>query len=467
MTRLRGRPGYAEAKLQLRPGESRCGATKARPLFFQRRFFPMWTALTLGAFSDNTLRQALLIGIAYGVIAVPGFANADDALPVIGSFLPIAILVFSSVSGQIAEKYETSMLFRRLKFAEVMLMSVTAIGFVLGFGPLVVAMLFAMGAQSAFFSPVRIAAMPKYLHADELVRGNAFCSGGLFTSILLGYFFGGLLIARPHGGAMVGGLLIASSLTGWLAILRAPRASADAPDLALSWNGAAQTLRMIGFAYSAPGVSRPISGVAIFYLMSTAITVLLPIYARDTLNADETVATAIMGLFAIGAGVGAMSASMLSKKSNGLGFSAFGVAAASLTSLAIVGLTGLIAVSPGAAPVNALDLARTPTGFALAFMLWLSAVSMGLYIVPLQAAVQRRAPAAQRARIMAAGNMLNAAAAIAGSLSVLWITRTDIKPEQAFFAVGAVQAAIAAYMLHRRRTTPEGLYDESLNIPGA
>lgn len=433
-----------------------------RPLFFQRRFFPMWTALTLGAFSDNTLRQALLIGIAYSVIHVPGFSNADDALPVVGSFLPIAILIFSSVSGQIAERFETSMLFRRIKFAEVALMAVTAIGFVLGYGPLLVAALFLMGAQSAFFSPVRIAAMPKYLHADELVRGNAFCSAGLFAAILLGYFFGGLLITQPHGGAMVGGLLVTASLTGWLAILRAPRAPADAPELALDWNGAAQTARMLGFAYSAPGVSRPISGVAIFYLMSTAITVVLPIYARDTLNADETVATAIMGLFAIGAGVGAMSASLLSKKTSGLGYSALGVFLASLTSLAIIALTGLAAAPPGADPVNAFDLARTPAGAALALLFGLSAAAMGVYIVPLQAAVQRRAPAAQRARIMAAGNMLNAAAAIVGSLSVLWVTRTSIQPQQAFFAVFAVQIGIAAYMLHRQRTTPAGLYDESL-----
>ena len=94
-------------------------APATTPLFFQRRFWPMWTALSLGTFADNTLRQALLIGIPAGVITVPFFANPDNAIPYIGALLPIAILIFSSVSGQLADKYETSMMFRRTKFAEI------------------------------------------------------------------------------------------------------------------------------------------------------------------------------------------------------------------------------------------------------------------------------------------------------------------------------------------------------------
>ena len=179
-------------------------AATTAPLFFQRRFWPMWTALSLGTFADNTLRQALLIGIPAGIIAVPFFNNADNAIPYIGALLPIAILIFSSVSGQIADKYETSMMFRRTKFAEIILMTIAALAFITGQGALAIAMLFAMGAQSAFFAPVRVSAMPKYLETDELVRGNGLCNAGLFTFILLGYMVGGFLIIQPNGGVAVG-----------------------------------------------------------------------------------------------------------------------------------------------------------------------------------------------------------------------------------------------------------------------
>ena len=82
----------------------------------------MWVTLSFGTFADNTLRQALLIGIPAGIIPVPLFSKPDDAIPVIGTLLPAAILIFSSVSGQLADKYETSMMFRRTKATELLLM---------------------------------------------------------------------------------------------------------------------------------------------------------------------------------------------------------------------------------------------------------------------------------------------------------------------------------------------------------
>jgi hypothetical protein len=57
---------------------------------------------------------------------------------------------------------------------------------------------------------------------------------------------------------------------------------------------------------------------------------------------------------------------------------------------------------------------------------------------------------------------MNAALAIPGSLSTLAITNTGADPALVFPAVASVMLAIAALMLHRRRTLPAGLYDEVL-----
>ena len=84
--------------------------THSPPLFAQRRFWPMWVALSFGTFSDNVLRQSLLIGVPYGVIDAPAFEKPDNAMPFIGALLPVAIMVFSPLSGQLADKYETSMM---------------------------------------------------------------------------------------------------------------------------------------------------------------------------------------------------------------------------------------------------------------------------------------------------------------------------------------------------------------------
>ena len=444
------------------------GAPSKTPMFFQRRFFPMWTAFSLGAFADNMLRQALIIGIGFGVITLPGFDNGAEAIPIVGSFFAIAMFVFSSISGQIADKYETSFLFRRIKLAEVLLMTLAAVGFLLKSGPLLVLTLFAMGAQSAFFSPVRIAAMPKYLHADELVKGNAFCNAGLFVAILTGLFFGGVLIESANGTYLLSALLFGVSFAGWLAIRFAPEAPADAPSLKLDFNMPRQALRIMSFAFTSQGVTRPLLGAAAFYYMTTLVTVLVPIYTREIWGAGGSVANIIMGLFAVGAGLGAMSAAMLPGKRSGLGFATLGIGGASMLIFAIY----IIGLTAPAVPADG-ELRSVAAFFALPYipllcaLFALSSAALGLYMVPLQAATQRRAPPERRARIMAAGNMLNAAAATAGSLSVLGVTNAGLAPDRAFLFVVILQAAIAGYMTHRWKNAPNGLYDQSLEAKSA
>lgn len=424
----------------------------------------MWTALSFGTFADNTLRQALLIGIPAGIISAPFFSDADNALPFIGALLPLAILIFSSVSGQLADKYETSMMFRRTKFAELTLMFVAAIAFATGTGWLAIAMLFAMGAQSAFFSPVRVGAMPKYLAANELVRGNGLCNAGLFSFILLGYMAGGALIPQEGGGLMVGAVLIAASTIGFLAALQAPFAAANAPDLKLSFNGVAQTLAMFRFVFEGRGVAPPLMGVGVFYLLSTAVTVIIPIYGRDALHATPLVWAALNGLFAIGAGLGAVTAASLPKGQSSLGASTFAIAAAGLASFTIYFLTPL-AAGTAAAPIGLGALFTNFFGILLVAVLILTSALAGVYIAPLQAAMQRRAAPTVRARIMAASAFANAAFAIPGSLSLLAITATGADPRLAFVAVGVAMLIIAGIMFHRKRTFAEGLYDEMLAAP--
>lgn len=438
-------------------------APASTPLFFQKRFLPMWTALSFGTFADNVLRQALLIGIPAGVITVPFFADADDAMPFIGALLPLAILIFSSISGQLADKYETSMMFRRTKFAEILLMTTAALSFASGKGGLAIAMLFAMGAQSAFFSPVRVGAMPKYLDTNELVRGNGLCNAGLFTFILLGYVVGGFLIVQENGPLAVGAVLVGAAFVGWLAALNTPFATANDPALKMNFNGFVQTLRMFRLVFGARGVAPPLLGVGVFYLLSTAITVVVPLYGRDSLFSDPLVWTALNGLFAVGAGLGAVVAASFAKGRSSLDLSAAAILAAGAMSFIAYLITPHVAGEPGAM-LRAGDLATTPGGWAVCLVFVATAALAGVYIAPLQAALQRRAPRETRARIMGASVFTNAAFAIVGSLALLAITRTGANPRLAFLGVSAIMFGIAGIMFYRRRALPEGLYDEEFTL---
>lgn len=429
------------------------------PLFLQRRFLAMWIALTLGALADNILRQSVLIGVSFGAIDAP-FGAGDGAIPWIGALLPLAIMIFTVISGQLADKYETSAMFRRTKALEIVLMLIAAAAFLSGSGGLAIAMLFAMGAQSAFFSPVRVGAMPKYLAMDELVRGNALCNLGLFGAILSGYAIGGFLIVEENGRAAVAAVLVACSLAGFAAARFTPFAAANDPALKIDFNWPRQIGAMARLVFASRGVAPPLFGVAAFYFLSTAVTVATPLIARDTLHGDAYVATALNALFAVGAGIGAVAAASLVKGASGLPWSTASVGLAGLCALAIVFLAP--AVAPDEGVLGAADLFSTPAGVLFAALMTLCAALMGVYIAPLQAALQRRAPALFRARIMASSAFVNALFAIPGSLMLMLVTETALEAQFIVLIAAVGMLALAALMLHRRRVLPAGLYDEML-----
>lgn len=430
------------------------------PLFFQRRFFPLWAAFSLCAFNDNMLRQALIIGIGYGAIPIAGFTDPKNAIPFFGGLFSAATLACTSIAGQLAEKYETAMLLRRLKFAELMLMILAAVGFFLDSGTLLAAIFGVMSAQLAFFSPVRITALPKYLRPDELIRGNAFCNAGMFIAVVLGILIGGVLIPMERGWIAISAILIVAALASWLGVLAQPAAPPDAPQLKIDWNPFGQTVRIMGYAFAEPGVWRPLAGVAFFYVVSTITTVLVPLYAIEELGANGAAATSIMGVFAVGAGCGAIISATLSKRSSGLGFAFLGIAGAGALTFGLYWLTDVVAATGASATVAEL-MTHTPGRLLLAGF-FLSSASAGLYLVPLQAAAQRRAPARTRARILAAGNLLNAACAMFGSLCVLVITATPMTPASGFLVISVLELALGADMAARWFALPSGAFDEVL-----
>src|SRR5690606_8598793 len=107
-------------------------------------------------------------------------ANAAGALFILPFFL------FSALAGQIADKYEKSLLIRRIKLLEIVLMMLAALAFVAESYVVLLFVLFLMGAQSTLFGPVKYAYLPQQLANEELVGGNALVETGTYLAIILG-----------------------------------------------------------------------------------------------------------------------------------------------------------------------------------------------------------------------------------------------------------------------------------------
>ena len=150
-------------------------------LLAKRRFLPLFLTQFLGAFNDNLFKSALVILITFR-LAETYNVNAQIMITAVAGLFILPFFLFSSLAGQIADKYEKSFLIRIIKLVEIILMCLTAAAFETMHLWWLIFLLFCMGTQSTFFGPLKFSILPQLLNDDELVAGNGLVTAGTTVS---------------------------------------------------------------------------------------------------------------------------------------------------------------------------------------------------------------------------------------------------------------------------------------------
>lgn len=425
-------------------------------LMTQRRFLPLWIAQTLGAFNDNLFRYALVALATYQGWTVFGLDN-QIMVPLAATAFTVPIFAFSAIAGQVADRFDRTKIMRIAKFAEIILMILAAIGFVFQLPLALLVTLFLMGVQSTFFLPARNSALPSLMAPEELVPANAALSGAINVAILVGAIGGTLLIAPDWGVPLISALLVVMAVLGWIAMRQQTPAPGGNPDLKVRWGVLGvvwETPRMLGFAFRAPDVLRPLLGVAWFWMLAAAVITVLPLFTRDVLGADEGVVAVFQLIFTIGAALGAVICGSLAKSGDALRFSLIGAIMLTVFPTDIALYT--LGRAPGEALISADAFLTDRANWRILFDLAASAVGGGLFLVPLQAMAQRRAKEEMRGRLLAASGVLNGLGGTLGPLVLLVIGASALPLQAAygFVALGSLGAALFIIwrMLARRKS---------------
>ncbi|MFT5760891.1 MAG: MFS family permease, partial [Alteromonadaceae bacterium] len=141
-------------------------------LMKSKRFLPFFCTQFFGAFNDNIFKNTLMLLIAFTATQSIGL-DTNTVLNLAALLFILPFFLFSSIAGQLADKYEKSSIMRKVKFAEIIIMCLAAVCFITESYSLLLLLLFVMGMQSTFFGPVKYAILPQHLSDDELVGGNA------------------------------------------------------------------------------------------------------------------------------------------------------------------------------------------------------------------------------------------------------------------------------------------------------
>lgn len=413
-------------------------------LLGKKRFLPFFLTQLLGAFNDNIFKQSLILAILFKLSV-----SADRALLInlCALLFILPFFLFSALGGQFGEKFAKDGLIRKIKFAEILIMLVGAAGVLLDNLPLMLLVLFAMGTQSALFGPVKYSILPQHLREEELIGGNALVEMGTFLAILAGTIGAGVIMASSAYASLVAGSVVLVALLGYLASRGIPRAAAAMPELVLDWNILRQSwgIMRLGLKEQPVSVSRSLVGNSWFWFLGAVYLTQIPAYAKEWLYGDESVVTLILTVFSLGIGLGSMLCERMSGHKVEIGLVPFGSIGLTLFGILLWWHSGGFPQAEQAHDWLGV-LAQGQAWWILGSILGIGLFG-GFYIVPLYALIQSRTADHERARVIAANNILNALFMVASAIaSILFLSVAELSIPQLFLVISLMNIAVNSYI---------------------
>jgi 1-acyl-sn-glycerol-3-phosphate acyltransferase len=410
-------------------------------LLKERRFLPFFGAQALGAFNDNVYKNVLVILATYQASTYTALDPALLSNLAAGLFI-LPFVLFSGMAGQLADRYDKTVVLKAVKAFEILIMAVAGIGFAAKSIEILLAALFMMGMHSTFFAPAKYGILPEVLRESELVGGNALVEMGTFLAILLGTLVAGLLAGHGHIGTITVTLL-AIAIVGFVTSLAIPKTAPAAPDLRIDWRPWTSAWDNIRAARESRAVFLSILGISWFWFYGALVLAQLPAYSKNVLGGSEEVVTLMLVIFSAGIGFGSLLCERLSGKKVEIGLVPFG--SIGLTVFA-VDLYFATPRTPSPIALGAAAFVATDGAWRVLIDMGLIGIFGGLFIVPLYALVQQRSRRAVMSRVIGANSILNAVFMVAAAgLAALGLQQGLTIP-QLLLLVGILNAAVAVYI---------------------
>lgn len=374
-------------------------------IFKDRRFWPLFWTQFLGAMNDNFFKNALVMLITYKSISLMGLSSASVVAMAGGVFI-FPFFLFSATAGQIADRYEKATVIRYTKISEFLIMFVAALGFYFDSYQMLMFVLFCMGAQSAFFGPLKYGILPNLLKTEELVTGNAFVGGGTFLAILIGTIFGGLATTIEGASVVIGIGILLVSFIGILTSKKVINVNNADESIKVDYTFIKPTIDIIKLTAKNKKVFYSVLGISWFWFLGAAILSVLPGLVKDYFYGDQSVGTLFLATFTIGMGLGSFFCNKLSFKRVEVGM----VPLAALFMGIFLFDMYLVGDSWQGASKELLSitgyLAEENSIRALIDLLLVSAFG-GMFIIPQFAYIQHETPENEVSRIIAGNNIWN------------------------------------------------------------
>jgi len=411
-----------------------------------RSFLALLAMQFFGVVDDALLRVTV---VSAAEVMLPRRQHALAIVLPSFSFL-IPWIVLSPAAGWLADRFSKQRVVTACKVAELFCMAglVAALA-AQSIGALcLVSALFA--AQLALCNPSKLGSIPDLVTAERIPAANAAIALSMVTAMIVGNYYDGALfdhtfpMADAHGDersfagarwAMIIGVFATTALAGLMASLFIRVGPAADPRTQWSWNWFRTMRDDLNSLRITPQMKRVVATYAFYWSLGTLAQLTALAYGTYVLKLTKTDATPLLGILAVGAGIGSIAAGVWSAGIIELGLVPVGGLIFSLSSTAL-----FFTVHSNVATLAAL--------FGIGF-------AGGLVNVPLYSYLQYRSPPEKRGSVLAANNLIVFVGMLLATAAYYLLAAPDVfetrrpltSPRGVFLFIGVVSLPAAIYGL--------------------
>lgn len=338
----------------------------------------------LGALNDNIYKLLTV----YFLIQMEGMEHSHEILATTGAIFVIPFLLFSAVSGTLADRYSKRDIIVTTKILELVIMGLAVVAFAYQSKWGSYAVLFFLATQSALFGPSKYGIVPELVGSEKISKANGMMTSFTFLAIILGTFFASFFIQITGHNFVVSSIFcVFFALVGLVAsfyIEFTPSSGSSKKFQVFFIREIFQTLK---YARGYVSLLPAIIGAAFFLFVGGFVQLNIIPFAVQSLGLSDVQGGYLFFLTALGIGTGALIAGKISGK----------------------------IVELGLVPIGALGIgiccfllnAFSDNLWVVLVLVTVLGVFGGLYEIPLDSYVQVISPKDRRGQMVAASNFLS------------------------------------------------------------
>lgn len=390
---------------------------KLLKVFVKKDYISLFWACSAGSFGDNMLRTAFAAFIAFNLNSL-GYRQYTFYIAAALMCYMLPFFIFSGLSGQVSDKFSKAKVIRTVKFTEILSALLAAFGFYIKSPAFLLGVIFILGMQGAFLTPVKYAVIPQIVRREQLVYANSIIEAGRYLSILAGTLLGLLFAKSPSLGLNVAcPTMIAVSFAGFGASLFMTAKEGSKTDLQLDVNIFKSLYKTAKLCFKDKNIFLCMLAIGWFWVLGAIFIMQLPDLSKSILHADDKVLNYMLTLFTCSVALGALLCRKLLKASISVKYLPLSMI---VMSLAMLDLSWAILNAQSSMEViNLRSFISTFGGLRISLDICLISLCAGLYIVPLISLLQVFSSSSMRGRVFGASTFLNALAVLLASLASL------------------------------------------------